>query len=386
MNNDEWSALLTIILTVIGVVVIIKLIDWSATNGYFIFYVPEGSIICVQSGETAQKFAGSIKGHVVGKKTGKVYKNTDTIPEEDSPCFVFPIIGAIFVGMPPFASIYERHFRWIKIDSVTGVRVHRDENTHMLVWRYTYGMEFREMSKDLIPVDVILAVTLETVDANASLFGVHDYLTLITGLVQSIVRDHIGDFKYEVIIESRKAGSKKGNPVLPGHFDEQLMIDEVKDLGSTSDLHGQKIVLVTVPGISSPKDVEISESAQEALAKKQQARALIDVQEAETGVQKEAIKTEENKLRKAKVTAKTTIVTAEADAKATEIKGSALANATGAMVKAIGSAPESATEVLVANATKLPPRLSFLTQGGSAPTVMVSADNDTKSKEKKGDK
>lgn len=321
-----WFFPLQTVVGILAVAAIIILVDSAAEHGIFLARPPEGGVIVIMDGDSAESYAGFCPEHTVDKLTGEIVPNTDPRVVAGEIESHKTLLGMIWVGFYPFKTIHQRHFVWKKPFFNPTRFEDRDEWTRVLVWRYPYGIEVLIPAGDNVPLRVMLTVTMETSHAGKTLFGTRDFLVEATSAVHDVVRDMLGNFDYETIVESKNQ-HRIGNSTT--EFSEEELVRKVSEkVGQEVNAFGQMVFSVRLLKVEvADPNHPIAVAAIAGLRQKIEARKAAEAE-------REGIPGAEARTRKAEESKRQLILIGEGEAAAAEAKGLAEAKILEAKLKA----------------------------------------------------
>jgi regulator of protease activity HflC (stomatin/prohibitin superfamily) len=317
----------------------------------------EGSILAIKSGGKANKYVGAIRDRMVGRTSGKVYTEEEfNALSEEKRGLEEPVrskAGFFIVGFWPFQTIHTRNFAWNKIDPKTTEFISRgDPHAIELRWTYAYGIDVVTFTKDLVPLRVRIKLTLRTIDASLSLFGTGEFLTEATALTTAVVRDWVGEYDYEEIVESKKGVTS---------FDEGKMCGEIirQFAGDTTpgkEIQGFEFGQILIPNGEKVLGIEVTDptnvnylAALEKMKAKQGAKKDLEVTLQQIETKKAEAKKEEEGIQVAKHKADQAVEEGRGEAEKIRQIGDANADAKNALIRAevygLAEKPEMAEHV-----------------------------------------
>lgn len=189
-------------------------IYFLAKNDLLITFCPEGQLKAIMRGDSLHRFIASVKNWyydeetdtmvslerrrpVVGGEGEEVYYDPD--PTKN---FINNWLGIYWVGLPPFYRVNRYQFRWNKrktgepkTSEAGGYGMEgKDEEVGSLFFQFPYVLKILwAETSERIPVDVYLLITTRTVHPEMTLFKTHDWLSHLTGYIEAIVRDWVGN-------------------------------------------------------------------------------------------------------------------------------------------------------------------------------------------------
>lgn len=213
-----------------------------------------------------------------------------------------------------------------------------DPHAIQLRHTYAYGIGVTQLSKDLVPLRIDVKLTLQTRDASKSLFATGDFLTEATAIVVAVVRDYVGGFNYEEIIESKDkttaAPPTTGTDPAPKVYNEKDLCAEVTGgfakfmFGQTVIPNGEKILRIVVTDQKNENYL----AAKARMKQKQDARAAAEV--AQTAIETATHEASQEEKR---------VIKAEHMAKQKEHEGKGLAS----IIQQEGAARAGAEKLLI---------------------------------------
>ncbi|MBX4210527.1 hypothetical protein KW783_00955 [Candidatus Parcubacteria bacterium] len=150
----------------------------------------------------------------------------DIIPGEDTvsrlqkiPLIGKTLAGIRWVGLPPFATVYEYRFSWVSYeqkdeDGTLSAEKHpvpREEKNmrHILVQEYVYHVIVTDAeTKEGVPVRIALLLTIAIVNPRKALFNVKHWLDAVTNQTEPDVREYIGTKEFEELYEDLSVTSE----------------------------------------------------------------------------------------------------------------------------------------------------------------------------------
>lgn len=179
-------------------------------------FVEEGTAKIVMLGANFYRVLPQMAGHVVNKKTWEI--------EEGSIHPLNPlgwialwfgggIVGAKWVGIPPFFSIHNYSFRWATVVREAGTAgqvsdrpLHREKEVDQIFLKDAvyYGKIVEAETSEKLPVDVEYLLTVRIVNPYKALFKVHRWLDATLDLVAQRGRQYIGTKTYADLISKEE--------------------------------------------------------------------------------------------------------------------------------------------------------------------------------------
>lgn len=128
-----------------------------------------------------------------------------------------PLVGGIrWVGIPPFYSVYKHRFRWFsneakvdeKGDPVMSLTVEEKVIDYILLMSDVYAIKLPPiLTKDLVPVTVILLLTIEVRNPWKAMFKVEQWLEQVQNQVYPVVRAYIGSMLLDDLTGDQRASA-----------------------------------------------------------------------------------------------------------------------------------------------------------------------------------
>jgi len=250
--------IVAVILFVIFVLVFIYLL---ALHDLFFTFVEEGKAKAVVINDKFHRLVMAYEGHTFrgllpedGKHRDKDGHKWDVVEGESKQTvlkyifnkLLYPVFGGglEWVGIPPFAQVYEYKFRWTTLIQQTVADEGGMERTIMLphtrtdpskialIQDFVYvasviGAETKA-PEERLPVDVVVLVTIRGINPYKMLFEAKDWLEVVLAQTEARTRKFIGSNSYDTLLSlSEKEGQE---------FKRVNLIDELGLRGGENDL------------------------------------------------------------------------------------------------------------------------------------------------------
>ncbi|MBN2197794.1 hypothetical protein JW698_01185 [Candidatus Wolfebacteria bacterium] len=219
---------------VIGVVVIIfviiGLVYFLAKNNIIWTLAQEGRVKAIMQFNRFRKLVMSYEDHVLDPETWDIKENVSSKLKKK----FFSRLGLKLVGVPFIHSVYTYPFRWTSFEQGenNGVLIqktisHDELLDYILVQDDVYYSFIREAeTRDMVPVDLDLLLTIRIVNPYKALFRVQNWLEATQNQLKPVLRSYISDNSFSELI-IRKEGL--------GREAENLLT--TRDLGSYLERH-----------------------------------------------------------------------------------------------------------------------------------------------------
>ena len=190
---------------------------------------------------------GGLKKMIFVKTGYCLDKDNNLVPK---PGYKSRFGGLKFVGFWPLDEIYTYTFDWVKIKpnkqgGYSLVPKHEDNVDFIFVGQtYIYGLDIRGngvVDKDLIPVEVSLAIAAMIINPEKPLFDTTDWFNTFVSLIEPAVRNYINSKSYRDIIAKNKNDIGK---------DVFMTLSKLGVVFKLEDQYGVKLLSIECKGIS----------------------------------------------------------------------------------------------------------------------------------------
>lgn len=224
--------------------------------------------------------------------TGRLLKEDDDPKDPKAYVIKLPEIthwlpgGIRWIGNPFVYSIHTYRFRWdsLKQDAlesgeIVQKTVHHDEVIDfVIVQDDVYATVVKQAETvQMVPLDILIALTIRIVNPYKTLFRVQDWLEQIINLIDPAIRSFVGNHTYENLTTQSKVGGQIQKAAEQGFLSESNMDEEIEqDYGARL----KKVGFVTIDpaGARGIKYVEVASKVYEAEQEGKAIRVLADAE------------------------------------------------------------------------------------------------------------
>ncbi len=191
---------------------------WWAPNNLFFTFVPEGRAKIVVRGDAFKKVLIQWEGY-------RLDNDGNVVEGSSKRKGLFG--GLKFYGLWPIDDIYIYDFQWTGIKEDGSIDPHPKETIdYVLLKDDVYGLkEEKAEDKNLLPLDVTVALTIRVVNPYKALFNVQNWLETLYNRIRPYIRDFITTGTYEEFIVSQD----RMGPRIYSKLKEEEIINEFLD-------------------------------------------------------------------------------------------------------------------------------------------------------------
>jgi hypothetical protein len=301
-----------VVLLLIALAIVYGTLPWTMTKlaqrQVLVAFCDEGTIKTVMQGKGFHHQFMAYKGHHLNDPRKRWFREMDEvgkkIPQwqvlthddrdenyDDRPWFM-KTAGVYWIGLPPFFSVYWYDFEWREehkgrkgLDRVW----HRQARTDFAYAKaFPYLQEMVEVEdREGLALNVVYQTTLIIKNAWIALFRNEDWLALVSGSLDSMVKNYVGAHTYKELISETKETAPGDAKEPSSHFAEPLIrltnsLPDDKPGVQNCGLLGRRGVEVESADFLSvdPTDPKIREATQLAYVKSQEALGIVAIGEA----------------------------------------------------------------------------------------------------------
>ncbi len=211
-----WRGVITIVAVLIVGFCLIYF--WWAPNNLFFTFVPEGRAKVIIQGDAFKKILIQWEGY-------ELDDNRNVVEGGSLRRSLFG--GLKFYGLWPVDDIYIYDFQWTGIKEDGNIDPHPKETLdYVLLKDDVYGLkEEKAEDKNLLPLNVTVALTVRVVNPYKALFNVQNWLETLYNRIRPYIRDFITTGTYEEFIVSQG----RMGPRIYSKLEEEGIINEFWD-------------------------------------------------------------------------------------------------------------------------------------------------------------